>query len=130
MAQEIPKICIKCLCCDYRSNNESDFLKHVNVHRFEPKFKIPCPVCPQILKSIRAYNTHKKYCVGTKTLKDSVDTKKETESTPNQLWQCQNCPVQIQINAVQNIIDFQKITKHIFVHSRNHERYNVVVMFQ
>ena len=112
---------MKCLCCNYRSNNEKEFLKHVKVHRFEPNFRIPCLVCPAILKNFDTYRKHTKQCV--KVKKEEVLNEKKLENTQNLFWKCQNCPQSIEVNVVQNIVDFQKVTKHIYTHSRRNERY-------
>ena len=121
MAQAYPKDTVKCLCCNYRTNIENDFLKHVKVHRFEPNFRVPCMVCPQILKNVDKYRQHKKSCVKIKKNEDQKE--KEDENAQNLFWQCQNCPETVKINVIQNITDFKNITKHIFVHSRKNERY-------
>ena len=120
MAQALPEDIGKCLCCNYRSKSEEDFLKHVKVHRFEPNFRVPCMVCPQVLKDIKQYKKHKKYCLKIKTLENKNE--KEQDYDQDLFWQCQNCPEKIQINEVQNIIDFQNITKHMYTHSRKNER--------
>ena len=66
----------------------------------------------------------------TKTVEDKNEKEKKQENeNENEIeqtlfWQCQNCPENIHINFVQNITDFQKITKHIYVHSRKNERYS------
>ena len=120
MAEAFPEESVKCLCCNFRTKCENDFLKHVKVHRFEPNFKVPCMFCPQILKNINKYKEHQKKCVKIKNVE--YQKEKEQETSNNIFWKCQNCPENIKINMVQNITDFQTITKHIFVHSRSNER--------
>ena len=75
-------------------------------------------VCPQELKSFTNYERHKKVCVKLSPIEKGI----QREDAETLFWQCKNCSENLPISAVQDITDFKRITKHLYVHARNKER--------
>lgn len=119
MAEPLPQIVMKCLSCPFRCGNENDFLKHLSVHKFESNFRIPCRFCPQTFKEMKYYMAHKNLCAGQKHCEQTIDPPDVNNHT---LWECKNCLEKLVVHSVQNITDYQKVTSHVFQHSRNNEK--------
>ena len=119
MAQALSEKKVKCLCCTYENQNENEFLDHVRIHRFEKNYKIPCAFCPQTLKTVKLFYKHKKSCPGRKPNNDQQNHEVDIQS--NFFWGCEHCPQKIQINIAQDSNDFNHVTEHLYVHSRNGE---------
>ena len=61
MAEAFPeKLYVRCLSCNFESYNEKDFLNHVRIHQYEKDFRIPCILCPQVLKTFPLYKKHRR----------------------------------------------------------------------
>ena len=120
MAEAFPQKYIRCLNCNFEGTNEVDFLNHVRIHQYEKNFRIPCSMCPQVLKTIQLYKKHKKACKGNKTQKES-SLESNLELKSDLFWVCQNCNERIQINNGKDIDDFDLIIKHMYSHSRSGE---------
>ena len=105
-----------CLNCDFKTTSEKVLLSHVVKHKNEANFRIKCCHCPQISKKLNSHQKHIKICLNPKP-KLAV---KETNPTPKKefYWQCQICNVQININCVPDVQDFDKIKSHCYNHAK------------
>ena len=119
MASVVSKKKGRCPCCSYESNNETEFLDHLKIHRREKNFKVPCLFCVQSLQDFKTYNQHKNNCVGRKRI--SQEEKSEKKLLSYLLWDCELCPTKIRINSEQDSSDFEKIKTHLYLHSRAKE---------
>lgn len=121
MAEAQPEISVKCPCCDYETNIESQLLSHVKQHRFELGYKIPCMVCLKNFKTIELYKKHRKIC-NPKDVLGIVEKKPEKKSEQDlSIWQCTNCPLKIATKSELSSEDFDDISDHLKFHSRKKE---------
>ena len=112
---------ISCLKCNFKSDNEVQFLSHVEIHQFEPNLQIPCFRCPQISKTIRHHNNHVRACKKACKKKPLDDSATEKTTFNDCVWSCKHCSETFEVKSQPNIDDFETVNRHLFKHARQGE---------
>ena len=88
------------------------------VHEYEANFKMPCFYCPQLLKSIKAYDQHVRKCeTNCQTSSSQAElNEKKVENGP--IWQCNFCQEIFHVSDEPNLEDFSLVSSHCFKHSK------------
>ena len=107
---------LSCLSCNFKSQNQNDFLKHSRNHEGQLNFRIECFYCPQLYTKIKSHYKHTVKCKPkTPKLSTSSANSIEDKSLSNEVvsWQCKDCHENIQISKTSNKEDFKTVTEHI-----------------
>jgi len=111
---------ITCLNCTFKAVNATELFKHVRIHQYDRNFRIACPHCPQILKSLVWYRTHVKSCLKTLAAITYKHIKQAPSETIEKNWHCTtlNCSECINISDKTESAAFKVVVEHLNQHVR------------
>ena len=96
-------------------------MDHVEIHKSERGFAIPCMICPQELKCLKTYKKHKATKHKENIVEKNPDIIQQINPNSGRVWACGNCDEKLSIHDEANMDDFEKVKTHCYFHAKNEE---------